>query len=114
MLGSRFSENNSLAGFGLCRLSSSLWFKGLLGGSGTRMGVLAAAMHISADHRANVAAKPRYIVAVFAQPSIHSMLFRMIATFGVFPLAFFLACPVAIHQVRTAVAVVIVTSLLAL
>jgi hypothetical protein len=39
-------------------------------------------MQINADHRAKAAAKPLYIVAVFAQPSIDLPLFRMSATFS--------------------------------
>jgi hypothetical protein len=71
-------------------------------------------MQINADHRAKAAAKRLYIVAVFAQPPIHLVFFRMSVPFGVFILlAFFLACPFTIHLVRTAEAVVIMTSLLA-
>jgi hypothetical protein len=49
-LGNFFSEKRTLAGFEACTLSGSAFFKGLIGGNGTRVeGALAALQDIATD-----------------------------------------------------------------
>jgi hypothetical protein len=65
-LGSFFSENRTLAGFEACALSRSAFFNGLLGGSGTPFGALAALQDIATEI-AKIT-MPRYTV-IFATVS---------------------------------------------
>jgi hypothetical protein len=60
-LGNCLSENRAIAGFDFCCFSCSVFFKGLLGGNGTRTALFAAAAPASATDKAVTTATLLYM-----------------------------------------------------